>query len=115
MLSSILSFLGFESGAREIDDLNLQNSVSFSFSRSNFKANVNYMADGASLPSQMSTGHTILATLSIGSPARPFNILFDTGSALFWMINAQGCSSMVGNISYPTCPGGNQYLGQNRY
>jgi hypothetical protein len=57
----------------------------------------------------MSAQSTLIGTVSFGSPPQPLNILFDTGSGLFWVINAQKCVGEVKKVP-ADCPGQYRYL-----
>lgn len=63
----------------------------------------------ALVPSHLSAQSTLLGTVSFGNPPQPMNILFDTGSGLFWVINAQQCQGIIKGKP-GDCPGQYRYL-----
>lgn len=99
VVSGTIKFKFYQSGNRQMRSSKNSDSVS--------------TIDSKAVPSKMSTGRTIIGEIQIGNPPRPFQVLFDTGSSLFWIVNAQGCNSIIGNQSFNTCPAGNQYYSKN--
>jgi hypothetical protein len=78
--------------------------VPFSFYRSEKAVNVNTAATFALAPSTLSAQSTLLGTVSIGKPAQSFNMLFDTGSGLFWVISHDNCTAQIAKKP-SRCPG----------
>jgi hypothetical protein len=76
------------------------------YSKSN--SNANSQSTVAVVPSLLTAQSTLIGTVSFGEPAQPLNILFDTGSSLFWVINAQKCNGVVKNAK-SDCPGQYRY------
>lgn len=58
----------------------------------------------------------ILSTISVGTPPQPIDVLLDTGSNLFWIVNGRGCkATFSGKQTTEQCPVKHSFNSSNRY
>lgn len=60
------------------------------------------------IESEASAQTTLLGKVNIGNPSQTLDILFDTGSSLFWVIDGQNCEAEVAGVK-GDCPGFNKF------
>jgi hypothetical protein len=107
MMSLILLFLEFTlAGAQNQND---NRRIPMRFSQQSSSQNQG-SAGGryASVRATNSINRCLLGSLAIGSPPRNYDMLFDTGSTLFWVMDSRNCSGKIKGRA-GNCPGKNHF------